>query len=253
MKTKFTLLLILSLAAASPAFTQTVPPPQITLSGSAEVKVAPDEIILNVAVETRAESLEPARLENDQKIAACLAFLKENKLKEKDFKTDYISIQPQYNTRNSDNSSYVKPVGYIVRKNLEVRLTDVASFQNTLTGLITNGVNYVNGVDFRTTELRKYRDQARKMAVRAAKEKAEALTTELGAKLGKVYSINANDNGGIYSSSYINGRANGFNNYIQNSAVSAGSSGNASDNASDTFAVGQISVSASVNVSFLIE
>jgi uncharacterized protein YggE len=239
----------LSLAQAQPS----QPPRQISLSGSAEVRVAPDEIILNVAVETRSETLEPARLENDQKIAACLTFLKENKLKEKNFRTDYISIQPQYNTRNNENSSYVKPVGYIVRKNLEVRLTNVLSLQSVLTGLITNGVNYVNGVDFRTTELRKYRDQARKMAVRAAKEKAEALTSELGAKLGKVYSINANDNGGIYGGSFNNGQLSGLNNYAQNGSAVVGSSGSASDNAVDTFAVGQISVSASVYVSFLIE
>jgi uncharacterized protein YggE len=228
------------------------PPPQISLSGSAEVKVAPDEIILNVAVETRATTLEPARLENEQKIAASLAFLRANKIKDKDLKTDYISVQPQFNPRNNDNDSHVIPVGYIVRKNLEVRLTDLANFQNVLTGLLTNGVNYVNSVDFRTTQLRKFRDQARSLAVRAAKEKAEALTNELGAKLGKVSSISAYDNGGVYSSSF-NGRFNGgFNNYVQNSSV-VSPSGGGSDRSDETFAVGLISVSATVNVSFLIE
>jgi len=233
------------------------PLPQISLSGSAEVRVAPDEIILNVAVETRAETLEPARVENDLKINACLAFLKEHQLKERDFKTDHISIQPHYNYRDNANVSYVKPVGYIVRKNLEVRLKDVALLQNILTGLITNGVNYVNQVDFRTTELRKHRDQARKMAVRAAKEKAEALTEELGAKLGKVLSITAHDNGGIYGGGFGVAQMSGYNGYhnisMQNSAIAVGPSGGASDNAVDTFAVGQISVAASVNVSFLIE
>lgn len=254
MKTKMLLALTLLTLPLTPAFSQcTQPPPQISLSGSAEVRVAPDEIILNVAVETRAETLEPARLENDRKIAACLAFLKASQLKEKDFKTDYISIQPQYDTRDKVQSSYVKPVSYVVRKNLEVRLTDVAKFQDLLTGLITNGVNHVNGVDFRTTQLRKHRDEARRMAIRAAKEKAEALTTELGAKLGKVNSITAYDNGGSYNSSFNNGRLSGLNNYVQNISTSVGSAGGNSDNPEDTFAVGLISVSASVNVSFLIE
>jgi uncharacterized protein YggE len=228
------------------------PLPQISLSGSAEVKVAPDEIILNVAVESRATTLEPARRENDLKIAAALAFLRANKIKDKDLKTDYISVQPQYNTRDHNNDSYVIPVGYIVRKNLEVRLTDIGNFQNVLTGLLTNGVNYVNGVDFRTTQLRKFRDQARSMAVRAAREKAQAMTSELGAKLGKVYSITAYDNGGVYSSSF-SGRFNGgFNNYVQNSSA-VSPSGGVSDSSEETFAVGLISVSATVNVSFLIE
>lgn len=253
MKTKLVLLVALSLAAASPALAQAVPPPQISLSGSAEVKVAPDEIMLNVAVETRSETLEPARLENDQKIAAVLAFLKQSKIKDKDVQMDYINIQPDYNYNNSSSASHVKPVAYIVRKNLEIRLTDVAGFQNILTGLLTNGVNYVNGIDFRTTQLRKYRDQARAAAIRAAKEKATALTSELGAKLGKVTSINAYDNSG-YSGNYwgMNRGFNGYNNVAQNQTVAAGGGG-VSDTADDTFAVGQISVSATVNVSFLIE
>src|ERR1035437_2954464 len=246
MKTKFVLLLALLLTVTSPALAQTAPPPQISLSGSAEVKVAPDEIMLNVAVETRDEALEPARLENDQKIAAALLFLKQSGITNKDIKTDFINIRPDYDY----NGSHVKPVAYIVRKNIEIRLTDIASFQKILTGLLTNGVNYVNGIDFRTTQLRKYRDQARVMAIHAAKEKAAALTSELGAKLGKITSISAYDNGGYYNNNWgMNRGFNGNNNAVQN--VAAG--GGASDTGEDTFAVGQISVSATVNVSFLIE
>lgn len=250
MKTQFVLLLALSLAALSPAFAQTTPLPQISLSGSAEVKVAPDEIVLNVAVETRAATLDPARIENDQKIAAVLAFLKQSQIKDKDVQTDYINIQPDYSYNNSSSESHVKPVAYIVRKNVEIRLREVAGFQAILTGVLTNGVNYVNNIDFRTTQLRKYRDQARAMAVRAAKEKAEALTSELGVKLGKVTSINANDSSGYFGNYWgMNRGFNGYNNAVQNVAAVAG----ASDAAEDTFAVGQISVSATVNVSFLIE
>jgi hypothetical protein len=253
MKTKFVLFLALSLTAASPAFSQTTPPPQISLSGSAEVKVAPDEIMLSVAVETRAETLDPARLENDQKIAAVLAFLQQSKIADKDVQMDYINVQPDYNYNNNSSESHVKPVAYIVRKNIEIRLTEVAAFQNILTGLLTNGVNYVNGIDFRTMQLRKYRDQARATAIRCAKEKAQALVAELGSKLGKVTSINANDSSGYYGNYWgVNRGFNGYNNPGQNVSGSAGG-GETSDTADDTFAVGQISVSATVNVSFLIE
>ncbi len=250
MMNKIVLILALSLAAMASTFAGTELPPQINLSGSAEVKVAPDEIMLSVAVETRAPTLDPARLDSDQKIAAVLAFLKQSAIKDKDIQMDYINIQPDYSFNNSSGESHVKPVAYIVRKNIEIRLTDVAGFQNILTGLLTNGVNYVNNIDFRTTQLRKYRDQARAMAIRAAKEKAVALTSELDVKLGKVTSISANDSGGYYASYLGAGRGfNGFNNAMQN--VAAG--GGASDTGDDTFAAGQISVSATVNVSFLIE
>jgi hypothetical protein len=245
MKIRFAFIIALvSVASASAQINP--PPPQISLTGSAEVKVAPDEIRLNVAVETRSETLDPARVENDEKIAAALSFLKQTGVPDKDVKTDFISVQPDYD----NNRSRVKPVAYIVRKGIEVRLTNIVSFQSVLTGLLTNGINVVDGVDFRTTQLRKYRDQARAMAIRAAKEKAEALTSELGVKLGQPSNISVYDNS-IYPRYGGGGGFGGYNNFAQN--VSSAASPSSSDDASDTFAAGQISVAATVNVSFLIK
>ena len=51
------------------------------------------------------------------------------------------------------------------------------------------GVNYVHGVEFRTTELRKHKDTARALAVKAAREKATAMAGELGPALGEPRTI----------------------------------------------------------------
>ncbi len=185
-------------------------PPQISVSGSAEVKVAPDEIYLRVGVETRDENLGDAK----------------------------------------HQISRTKPVIYVVRKSIEIKLTKMEAFAGLLTGLLTNGVNNVHGIEFRTSQLRKHRDAARAMAIRAAKEKADALASELGVKRGKVYSISANDWGGWWGSSgsYWGGRSGGgmFQNAVQNA-------GGPTEVTDGTLSIGQISVSASVNVSFLIE
>lgn len=209
-------------------------PPLISVSGSAEVKVAPDEIDLRVGVETRGRSLDEAKRENDDAISKSLAFLKSNGLKEKDIQTDFINIDPEY----GDSLSRTV-VTYVVRRSIQVRLAKIDGFESVLTGLLTNGVNTVLGIEFRTSQLRKYRDQAR----------ANAMASELGVKRGKVYSVNANDWGGWYgdNSGYW-GRGfggGGFQYAAQNSGgVSEGEG---------TLSAGQISVSATVNVSFLIE
>src|SRR6266581_5723789 len=221
-------------------------PPQISVSGSAEVKVAPDEIYLRVGVETRHENLADAKHQNDELVSKALGFLKSNDVKDKDVQTDFISIEPTYDS----NISRTKPVTYIVRKSIEIKLTKMDAFGGLLTGLLTNGVNTVHGVEFRTSQLRKHRDAARAMAIRAAREKADALAAELGVKRGKVYSISANDWGGWWGSSagYWGGRYGGgtFQNSMQNverpSELDDGS-----------LSIGQISVSASVNASFLIK
>jgi uncharacterized protein len=239
--------LLLALALMALPLASAHAEPQINVSGSAEVKVAPDEIHLSVGVETRDENLDIARRQNDERVAAALAFLKNSGIKDKDIQTDCINIQPDYDY----NKSHVQPVAYIVRKSIEVRLTAVTNLEGTLTGLLTNGVNYVHGIDFRTTQLRKYRDQAREMAIKAAKEKAEALTSALGVKCSRVCNVNVNDwSGGGYGN-YWGGRAGYYNNQVQNIVQNRGDG--AADAIGETFSVGQISVSASVNVSFLIE
>ena len=142
------------------------------------------------------------------------------------------------------------PLYYQVRKGIGIKLSDVGSFETVFTGLINNGVNYVQGVNFRTTELRKYKDQARSMAIKAAKEKAVAMAGDLGVKVGKPNSINVVDYGGWNSWSTGGGGGGAGGGYNQNVSQNPN---NASGDAGTTFAVGQISISATVNVSFLIQ
>jgi uncharacterized protein YggE len=233
----------------------------VTVSGSAEVKVVPDEIFLNVAVETRDKELAEAKKQNDEHVSAALDFLKKNKVKETDVKTDYINIQPVYfennniyrssSTASGGAGDNTKPVYYIVRKTIGIKITDVAKFDDLLSGLLASGVNSVEGVDFRTSELRKYRDQARSMAVKAAREKAQAMATELGAKLGKANSINENEGGGWMSWGSNRLQFGGqYQNSMMNGSQDAGLAGGSE---SGTISVGQISVTANVSVSFLIE
>jgi uncharacterized protein YggE len=247
MKTRLMLAIALIALPLAPAFAE----PQINVSGSAEVKVAPDQIHLSVGVETRDENLDVARRQNDERIARALAFLKDGGVKDKDVQTDFISVEPDYNY----NSSHVKPVAYIVRKSIEIRVTAITNFEGIVTGLLANGVNYIHGIDFRTSQLRQYRDQARELAIKAAKEKADAMASALGVKRGKVYNINVNDwsggwggYGGRWGAQW--GGFNGQNN-IQNLGALSDMTG--ADTTAETFSVGEISVSATVNVSFLIE
>ena len=273
MKTRFLLVVGLLNLPLLPVMAQWGQPPAtplINVTGSAEVKVAPDEVDLSASVETRDESLDAAKQQNDERVAKALDFLRHNGVKDKEVQTDYVSIEPVYDTRNGtdprtglplpgyDNHGLaMKPVYYLVRRGIGVRLTEVNHFDAVLSGLITNGVNYIQGIDFRTSELRKYKDQARAMAIRAAKEKADAMAVELGVKVGKPYTINVSDAGGwnSWSRGYAGsgfgdfGGGGGFGGRFQNAAQNAGGTGENGP----TLAVGQISVSASVTVSFLIQ
>jgi len=220
------------------------PKPTISVAGTAEIRVAPDEVNLRLAVETRDPKLDEAVKQNDARMAAVLKFLKEAGIDAKDVQTDFVEIQPHYNTDRREQ--HLVPEYYQVRRNLGVRLRKVSQFDNVLAGALRQGVNYVLGIDFRTTELRKHRDAARQQAIRAAKEKAVALAQELDVKVGKAQSIQEQTGGGWWSPSTHWSHSNAMmQNVIQSAPSGEASEGN--------LAVGMINVTATVNVTFALE
>ena len=143
--------------------------PQINVSGTAEVKVAPDEVDLFVGVETRDENLEEAKRQNDERVSKALEFLRHNGIKDKDIQTDYITIEPVYDpTADIDprtglrlpsytkHKALVEPAYYLVRKSIGLKLTTLSGFDTVLSGLITNGVNHVQRIpDIRVAQIQR--------------------------------------------------------------------------------------------------
>ena len=109
------------------------------------------------------------------------------------------------------------------------------------------GSNQVVNVELYTSELRTYRDQAREMAMVAAKEKAQALAEAAGEDTDCVISINEN------SWSYYNGwwsRANRdlwTQNVMQNVAPNGNSE---TQDDGGPVSLGQISIRAEVSATF---
>jgi uncharacterized protein YggE len=71
------------------------PPPQVNVSGTAEVKVAPDEVDISAGVETRDAQLDVATRQNDERVANALAFLKQVGVPDKNVQTDSIQLQTE--------------------------------------------------------------------------------------------------------------------------------------------------------------
>lgn len=215
----------------------------ITVSGEAEVRVVPDEVILTLGVETWDKNLDLARRQNDQVVAAVLALASELGIAPEHVQTDYVGIEPRYRNGYYEERDFI---GYFVHKTVVITLRDLAKFEGLLAQSLDAGVNYVHGIQFRTTELRKHRDEARALAVQAAREKAEALAGELGQAIGEPRLVEEVQSG--WGSGY---------NAWWGSRWGAGMSQNVIQEigAGDLFAEGglspgQISVSAKVSASF---
>jgi len=157
----------------------------ITVTGDAQVRVVPDEVALTLGIETWNQDLSVAKSENDQKVQKIIAIVKKLKIDEKNIQTDYISIDPRY----KEQWEHREFVGFFVRNTIAITLKDISKFEELLTSVLGAGANYVHGIEFRTTQLRKYRDQARALAIKAAQEKATALAKELGLTVGRAHTI----------------------------------------------------------------
>ena len=215
----------------------------INVTGEAVVKVVPDEVVITLGVETMHASLDVAKRQNDERVKKVIAMARSFGVEDKHIQTDFISIMPKYEYHDDRVNEIV---GYCVGKAIEITLKDIEQFDDLLTGVLQAGANYVHGIDFRTSELRKYRDQARALAIQAAQEKAQALALELGQTVGEPTYINENASG--WWSSYGSwGGARWGTLLSQNVIQNAGSGSFTSEGG---LAAGQISIRAGVSVTF---
>jgi uncharacterized protein YggE len=238
------LVLILVLSAwTGQGQTTSSTPRRITVSGEAEVRVVPDEVILSLGVETWDKDMEKAKRQNDEIIAAVLALAADYGIPPEHVQTDYVGIEPRYRNGYYEPSDFI---GFFVHKTVVITLRDLSQFEGLLADALEAGVNYVHGIEFRTTELRQHRDEARALAIRAAKEKAEALAGELDQKIGDPLDIQEVQNGwwSGYNAWWGSRWGNGMSqNVIQEV-------GGVSVLADSSVAPGQINVNARVSVTF---
>ena len=228
------------LTAASLSRADNTPPPLVTTTGNSEVKVVPDLADLRFDIELRNTNLKTALAQEAEKMSQLVAALKAAGIGERDLQTSQVTINPVYQQENGTYAETAKIAFFSVSQTVGCTLRDIQKITAITTRAIDAGANRVSGVTLRTSRLRQYRDQARVMAVKAAKEKALALAGELGSKVGKPHSITE-------QSSEIPTLLLG-NSFAQNAAAAPGDSGSNS-----AFEPGTISISATVTVAFVLE
>lgn len=214
----------------------------VHVTGSAMINITPDRALIQLGVQSNGVSPDAVQIENSKTIRKVIDAIKGQGVDSKDIATDIYVIEPIY---EDYDSLYIK--GYRINNMVAITLRDITKTSAILGAALKAGANQVIDVEFFTSELRKYRDQARKMAMQAANEKAQALAKAAGAETGCVLSINEN------SWSYYNGWWYGRNqnlwtqNTIQNTTPSNDSESSMGD---EPVSLGQISVKAEVSVSY---
>ena len=235
------ILAVLSLAAFSGFAFAGAENQFFTVEADAVVRARPDRVLIGIGVLSKGRDLAETKKKNSDIIKKAIDSCVKAGVPAKNIKTDYVNIRPEF--RNYETLEK----NFSVDQNLSVMIEDISKYDEILTELLNIGMNQVRYIEFQTSDLKKYKNESRKLAIAAAKERAEFLALEAGIKLGDI--VNLTD-AGINWPPYARGVYGSYANTVQNAAISGGGQ---SGGGEDSFAPGMVSVKSNITLTYEIK
>lgn len=189
----------------------------VSFSGEGKVLAKPDIAVASFSIVTEAITSKVAQDDNSKKSQKITDFLKKQGIEDKDIKTTGYNVYPQYSYPRpcplgiSESAVYPcgdnnqKISGYQVNQSFEVKIRDLEKVSAVLDGIVSAGANQIYNLSFQIDNQEKLKDQAREMAIKDAKDKANNLRKQLGIKLGKI--VNFSENGSGWPPIYFEAKA----------------------------------------------
>jgi len=164
----------------------------IYFSGEGKVYTKPDVAFVDFSVVTQGVRINDVQDANSKKMNKVIIFLKSSGVEEKDIKTTNYSLYPQYTYKN-----YKIPqiTGYQINQTVGIKIRDIDKVGEILQGVVEVGINKVNSLYFGVENDEELKEQAREMAIKDAKEKAEKLASQIGVNLGKIVGFSESTDG----------------------------------------------------------
>jgi uncharacterized protein YggE len=222
--------LLLAFSTAMLVKAQDKPVPQINVSGEGKVTAVPDQAMISVSVDTKGNKSADVKKQNDAAVEKVIQAIKAHKLPKEDVQTQRIALNPVYDYEK-------KKYSYNATQTINILLKDLNQYDGLMEDLVDAGINRISNVEFRSSKADQLKTDARKEAMREAKRKAEDYVSVLGQKVGKAITINDNTQV-IYPQA------------MYKMAMAADAEGGGSR---DTLAIGEITVTANVQVAFSLE
>lgn len=227
--------------------------PVIEVTGKAEIAVEPDSATISVDFTKLDKDLQTARKANEDGVSKMLQIAKKYNIPPQDVRTNNISVAMKYiSVRDRQKPIYDEDgdeigtrefQGYEVSRSVTFKLTKLEQFDAIFNEILATQPTEIDNVKFETSRLIELREKAREMAMRAAYEKAKAMTAAIGQTVGKAIKINEGTASDKY---YSNSNLNSINFILDGSPIrSVTTSSNLA-----TFSAGTISVEASVTIVF---
>ena len=227
---KIALLVLVFVGTLATAQVQPNQQPQINVSGEGKIIVTPDQADITVGVSNTGTNATEVKKANDVAVDKVIKYLKSQKLPQGDYQTQRVTLNRDYDLSKKKES-------YVASQTIVIHLKDLSNYDALMMGLTDAGINTINGVSFKTSKQAQYESEARIKAVADANKKAADYTGALGQKLGKALLVT--DNTQTYYPPVYRMAA-----MMEKSMDAAAPR--------ETLAVGEITITANVNISYLL-
>lgn len=163
----------------------------VTVIGTSTVYTAPDTVSISFAAISRDTNLSEAKQKNDSAIQKINGIFAKYKIEQKHITIGRLNIEARYSYRNEPPEFLY----YEINQSISVSLENLEDYEPFLTDLLNAGIDRIYDVEFSVKDIKKYKNDARIAAVKAAEEKAALLCSAAdngGKKLapGKIIRIN---------------------------------------------------------------
>ncbi|CAN5311079.1 hypothetical protein BH23BAC2_BH23BAC2_09450 [soil metagenome] len=157
--------------------------PMVLVTGEGIVKVVPDQVLIKSRIENEGSNAQEVKKQNDAVVDRIIKYLKAEGIPEKNIQTDYINLNKNYNYED-------KTYSYVANQSISIQLDNLKNYEKIMSGLLQAGLNRVDGIQFKSSQMDGHIKEARRLAVLNAKMKAEEYAAPLGQSIGKAVSIN---------------------------------------------------------------
>jgi len=161
----------------------------IIVQGLGKLMTAPDQVRLNVQVNTRAESASEAMAQASKKTSDILAILKEYGVDPKDIQTSRVTVSAILDYQRNIQPPPIIGYSGINEFTIVFKAKLMDKVGEFLDKAIALGVTSFGGLMYESSKQRELEREALKKAAADAQARAEVLAKELGTLLGRVMNI----------------------------------------------------------------
>jgi uncharacterized protein YggE len=147
------------------------------------VRLVPDELRVVMAITSEGKTAEACREQSAATLASLRKAWKEDGIGEEQITVDFIAVVPHYEwqiqQQNEREVAVETRQGYRMQINVHLAVATEAAAQQAIDRALQLGLTDILAVDYNSREIAAARLQARKLALAAAREKAELILSAL--------------------------------------------------------------------------